>query len=67
MLDRDSAPDKQLILPFAQQRGEAPGGASGESTPVGDERLMERVVERPNLLTALARSKRMREARASTG
>jgi RNA-directed DNA polymerase len=51
------APDKQLTLPFAQQRGEAPVGAPGGSTPIGDERLMECVVERHNLLTALARVK----------
>jgi RNA-directed DNA polymerase len=57
MLDRGRAPDKQLTLPFAQQRGEASVGAPGESTPVSDERLMERVVERHNLLTALARVK----------
>jgi RNA-directed DNA polymerase len=57
MLDRGMAPDKQLALPFAQQRGEAPVGALGRSTPVGDEGLMERVVERPNLLAALARVK----------
>jgi RNA-directed DNA polymerase len=57
MLDRGSAPDKQLTLPFAQRRGEASVGAPGESTPVGDERRMERVVERHNLWTALARVK----------
>jgi len=51
------APDTQLVLPFAQRRGEATVGATGESTPVGDERLMERVVGRHNLLTALARVK----------
>jgi RNA-directed DNA polymerase len=55
MLDRGSAPDKQRPLPFAQRRGEASVGAPGESTPVGDERLMERVVERHDLWTALAR------------
>lgn len=57
MVDRGSAPDQQLTLPFAQQRGEASVGAPGESTPVSDERLMERVVERHNRLTALARVK----------
>jgi RNA-directed DNA polymerase len=57
MLDRGTAPDKQLKLPFAQQRGEAAVGASGERPPGNDERLMERVVERPNLLKALARVK----------
>jgi RNA-directed DNA polymerase len=57
MLDRGTAPDKQLKLPFAQQRGEAAVGASGERPPGHDERLMECVVERPNLLKALARVK----------
>jgi group II intron reverse transcriptase/maturase len=55
--DCGTAPDQQLALPFAPQRGEAPVGASGGSPLVGDERLMERVVERPNLVTALARVK----------
>ena len=57
MLDRGTAPDQQLILPFAQQRGEAPVGASGERPPGNDEGLMERVVERHNLFAALARVK----------
>jgi RNA-directed DNA polymerase len=57
MLDRGTAPDKQLTLPFAQQRGEAAVGASGERPPGNDERLMERVVERPTLVKALARVK----------
>jgi RNA-directed DNA polymerase len=57
MLDRGIAPDKQFTLPFAPQRGEASVGASGGSTPVGDEGLMERVVERDNLWRALARVK----------
>ena len=57
MLERGTAPDQQLKLPFAQQRGEAAVGASGERPPGNDERLMERVVERPNLLKALARVK----------
>ena len=57
MLDRGTAPDKQLALPFAQRRGDASVGAPGESTPVGDEELREHVVERHNLLTALARVK----------
>ena len=51
------APDKQLALPFAQQRGEAPVGAPGACPPGDDERLRERVVERANLLAALARVK----------
>jgi retron-type reverse transcriptase len=57
MLDRSIAPDKQLTLPFAQQRGEASVGASGRSILVDDEGLMERVVERDNLRRALARVK----------
>ena len=57
MLDRSMAPDKQLTLPFAAQRGEASVGAPGERPPVDDERLMERVVERANLFAALARVK----------
>ena len=57
MWDRGTAPDKQLTLPFAQQRGEAAVGTPGERSPVGDVGLMERVVERRNLLTALARVK----------
>jgi RNA-directed DNA polymerase len=57
MLDRGSAPDKQLTLPFAAQRGEASVGASGKGPLGHDESLMERVVERPNLLRALARVK----------
>lgn len=57
MLNRGTAPGKQLVLPFARQRGEAPVGASGGSPPGDDESLMERVVERPNLVAALARVK----------
>jgi RNA-directed DNA polymerase len=58
MLDRSSAPGKQLELPFVERRGEASVGASGKDTPVGAERVMERVVERGNLLAALRRVKR---------
>ena len=58
MLDRGHAPAQQLELPFAERRGEAAVGASGGDTPVGDEGLMERVVERGNLLAALARVQR---------
>lgn len=57
MLDRSTAPATQLSLPFAPQRGEASVGAPGERPPVDDEKLMERVVERPNLFAALARVK----------
>jgi len=58
MLDRGRAPGQQLELPFAERRGEASVGASGQSTPVREESLMERVVERGNLLAALRRVKR---------
>jgi RNA-directed DNA polymerase len=58
MVDRGHAPGQQLELPFAERRGEASVGASGEGTPVGEERLMEQVVERGNLLAALRRVKR---------
>src|SRR5262245_591543 len=57
MLDRSTAPDKQLMLPFADRRGEASVGATGGNTPVTDERVMEGVVERRNLFAALARVK----------
>ena len=56
-MDRGLAPAKQLTLSFASQRGDASVGAPGDSPPVGDESLLERVVERHNLLTALARVK----------
>ena len=46
-----------LERPFAERRGEAAVGASGGDTPVGDEGLMERVVERGNRLAALRRVK----------
>jgi RNA-directed DNA polymerase len=58
MVGRGHAPGQQLELPFAERRGEASVGASGGGTPVGDERRPERVVERRNLLAALARVKR---------
>ena len=58
MLDRGNAPAQQLELPFAERRGEASVGASGKDTPVGEERLMEQVVERGNLRAALRRVKR---------
>jgi RNA-directed DNA polymerase len=58
MWDRGSAPGQQLELPFAERRGEAAVGASGWRTPVREERLMERVVERGQLLAALRRVKR---------
>jgi RNA-directed DNA polymerase len=58
MLDRSSAPGKQLELPFVERRGEASVGASGQDTPVGAERVMERVVQRGNLLAARRRVKR---------
>jgi RNA-directed DNA polymerase len=58
MLDRGSAPEQQLELPFAERGGEASVGASGTDTLVSEERLMEQVVERGNLLAALRRVKR---------
>jgi RNA-directed DNA polymerase len=57
MVDRSTAPDKQGELPFALRRGDASVGTSGGGTPVGDDTLLERVVERPTLLKALARVK----------
>jgi RNA-directed DNA polymerase len=57
MWDRGHAPAQQLALPFAERRGEAAVGAAGRATVVGDEGLMERVVERGNLLAALRRVK----------
>ncbi len=54
MSNRGIAPAKQLELPFGR-RGEASVGTSGEEAPVGDGGLMERVVERSNLLAALRR------------
>jgi RNA-directed DNA polymerase len=58
MVDRGRAPAQPLELPFAERRGEASVGASGPDTPVGEERLMERGVERGHLLAALRRVKR---------
>jgi RNA-directed DNA polymerase len=58
MLDRGNAPAQPLELPVAERRGAAAVGASGGDTPVGDEGLMERVVERRNLHAALARVQR---------
>jgi RNA-directed DNA polymerase len=58
MWDRGHAPAQQLELPFAERGGEAAVGASGRDALVGDVGLMERVVERGNLLAALARVKR---------
>jgi RNA-directed DNA polymerase len=57
MSNRSTAPDRQLTLPFAARRGEASVGTPNRGTPVGDETLMERVVERHNLFAALARVK----------
>src|SRR5688500_10891583 len=58
MLDRGQAPGQQLELPFAERRGEASVGASRQDPPVGEACLLERVVERGNLLAALRRVKR---------
>jgi RNA-directed DNA polymerase len=60
MVDRGHAPVEQLELPFAERRGEASVGAAGTDTPVGEERLMEQVVERGHLLAALRRVQRNR-------
>jgi group II intron reverse transcriptase/maturase len=57
MVDRSTAPAKQLSRPWAAQRGEASVGASGKRPPVDDETRMERVVERPTLFAAFARVK----------
>ena len=55
MSNRGIAPAKQLELPF-KRRGEATVGTPGEEAPVGGGgSLMERVVERSNLLAALRR------------
>ena len=55
MVDRGTAPAQQRILPVAQQRGDAPGGAAGERPPGNAARLRERGVERSNLWRARAR------------
>jgi hypothetical protein len=57
-LDRGHAPAPPLERPVAERRGEAAGGASGGDAPVGEAGRMERVVERGNLLAALARVQR---------
>jgi RNA-directed DNA polymerase len=57
VLSRGTAPATQLELPL-DTRGEGPTGAPGQATPVEGDGLMERVVERTNLLAALARVKR---------
>lgn len=58
MWDRSQAPGQPRELPVAERRGEAAVGASGRSTPVGDEGLMARVGERGTLLAALRCVKR---------
>jgi RNA-directed DNA polymerase len=55
MVDRGHAPAPQLALPVAERRGEAAGGAAGPGTPVGEARVMERVVERGKRLAARRR------------
>jgi RNA-directed DNA polymerase len=55
MLDRGHAPAQPRELPVAERRGEAAVGASGRDPPVGDEGLMERVVERGHRRAALRR------------
>jgi hypothetical protein len=44
MLDRRTAPDKQLTLPFVDRRGEAAVGVPAGNAPVADEGVMEGVV-----------------------
>jgi RNA-directed DNA polymerase len=56
-LDRSTAPDKPPMLPFVDRRGEASVGVSAGNAPVADARVMEGVVERKNLVAALARVK----------
>jgi RNA-directed DNA polymerase len=56
MSHRRPAPDKQRALPFAGRRGEASVGTPHSGTPVGDETLMERMVERHTLFAALAQA-----------
>lgn len=57
MLNRGHAPAKQLSLPCASHRGEAPVGAPQTHPPSHGEDLRERVVERPPRVVALARVK----------
>jgi RNA-directed DNA polymerase len=56
-LDRSTAPDKPPMLPCVDRRGEASVGVSAGNAPVADARVMEGVVERKNLVAALARVK----------
>jgi hypothetical protein len=58
MLDRGHAPAQPLARPVAARRGEAAGEAAGQDAPVGEAGLRERVMERGQLLAALARVKR---------
>jgi RNA-directed DNA polymerase len=57
VLNRGRAPATQLELPL-EPRGEDPVGTPGQATPVEGDGLMERGLERANLLAALARVKR---------
>jgi hypothetical protein len=57
-LDRGQAPEQHLERPFAERGGDASVGASGQDTPVGEERLMARVVARGHRLAARRRVKR---------
>ena len=56
MTKQDTAPAKQLMLPL-NTRGEILFGEPDAETPVKREQLMERVVERENLLYALRQVK----------
>ena len=57
ILDRSSAPAKQLERPFAPLRGDATVRAPASRPPVDHDGLMERVLERGKLLAARARVK----------
>ena len=57
-MDRGQAPAQPLERPVAERRGEAAVGASGQDTPVGEARGMERVGERGHRRAALRRVKR---------
>jgi retron-type reverse transcriptase len=55
VVDRSKAPVTPLERPVGARRGAAAVGAAGKDTPVGAERVMDRVVERANRLAALRR------------
>jgi hypothetical protein len=67
MLDRGHAPAQQLELPFAERRSKASVGASEQDTSVGEERLMEQVVKRGNLLATLRHVRWNRDSPGTDG